>query len=63
MIRRIFHVGLFLAGLFGRMLGRTLSHVVTILGVLVSLLASITVLRDTLAKIGGLESPDHPDWG
>jgi NADH-quinone oxidoreductase subunit L len=42
-------VGALLAGLFGRMLGRTLSHVVTILGVLVSLLASITVLRDVLA--------------
>jgi NADH-quinone oxidoreductase subunit L len=42
-------VGALLAGLFGRVLGRTLSHVVTILGVLVSLLASITVLRDVLA--------------
>jgi len=42
-------VGALLAGLFGRLLGRTLSHVVTILGVLVSLLASITVLRDVLA--------------
>ena len=42
-------VGAILAGLFGRVIGRTLSHVVTILGVLVSLLASITVLRDVLA--------------
>jgi NADH-quinone oxidoreductase subunit L len=42
-------VGAILAGLFGRLLGRTLSHTVTILGVLVSLLASITVLRDVLA--------------
>jgi NADH-quinone oxidoreductase subunit L len=42
-------VGAILAGLFGRVLGRTLSHTVTILGVLVSLLASITVLRDVLA--------------
>jgi NADH-quinone oxidoreductase subunit L len=41
--------GAILAGLFGRVIGRTLSHVVTILGVLVSLLASITVLRDVLA--------------
>ncbi len=42
-------VGAILAGLFGRVIGRTLSHTVTILGVLVSLLASITVLRDVLA--------------
>ncbi|MFM1987729.1 MAG: dehydrogenase subunit [Pseudomonadota bacterium] len=42
-------VGAIIAGLFGRVIGRTLSHVVTILGVLVSLLASLTVLRDVLA--------------
>jgi NADH-quinone oxidoreductase subunit L len=42
-------VGAIIAGLFGRVIGRTLSHAVTILGVLVSLLASLTVLRDVLA--------------
>jgi NADH-quinone oxidoreductase subunit L len=42
-------VGAILAGLFGRVLGRTMSHVVTILGVLVSLIASVTVLLDVLA--------------
>ena len=42
-------VGALLAGLFGRLIGRTLSHTVTILGVLVSLIASVTVLRDVLA--------------
>jgi NADH-quinone oxidoreductase subunit L len=42
-------VGALIAGLFGRLIGRTLSHWVTIIGVLVSLLASITVLRGTLA--------------
>jgi NADH-quinone oxidoreductase subunit L len=42
-------VGALIAGLFGRSIGRTLSHWVTIVGVLVSLLASLTVLRETLA--------------
>jgi NADH-quinone oxidoreductase subunit L len=42
-------VGALIAGLFGRTIGRALSHTVTILGVLVSLIASVTVLRDVLA--------------
>jgi NADH-quinone oxidoreductase subunit L len=42
-------LGAIIAGLFGRVIGRTLSHGVTILGVLVSLLASLSVLRDVLA--------------
>ena len=42
-------VGALIAGLFGRSIGRALSHTVTILGVLVSLIASVTVLRDVLA--------------
>jgi len=35
--------GAIIAGLFGRAVGRTGSHVATILGVLVSLIASVTV--------------------
>jgi NADH-quinone oxidoreductase subunit L len=42
-------LGALLAGLFGRQIGRTLSHVVTIAGVGVSLLASLIVLQDVLA--------------
>jgi len=42
-------VGAIVAGLFGRVVGRTGSHVATILGVLVSLIASVTVMLDVLA--------------
>jgi NADH-quinone oxidoreductase subunit L len=42
-------VGAMIAGFFGRTIGRTASHVVTILGVLISLLTSLTILRDVLA--------------
>jgi NADH-quinone oxidoreductase subunit L len=42
-------LGALLAGLFGRQIGRTLSHVVTIAGVGVSLVASLLVLQDVLA--------------
>jgi NADH-quinone oxidoreductase subunit L len=42
-------VGAIIAGFFGRTIGRTASHIVTILGVLISLLASLTILRDTMA--------------
>ncbi len=41
--------GSLLAGLFGRVIGRTASHVVTILGVLVALIASIIIYRDVQA--------------
>ena len=37
------------AGLFGKFIGRTLSHIVTTLGVLVSLVLSVGVLRDVVA--------------
>ena len=42
-------VGAIIAGFLGRTIGRTASHVVTILGVLISLVASLTILRDVLA--------------
>lgn len=42
-------VGAVIAGFFGNKIGRTLSHWVTILGVAVSMFASITVLKDVLA--------------
>jgi NADH-quinone oxidoreductase subunit L len=42
-------VGAIIAGFFGRTIGRTASHIVTILGVLISLVASLTILRDVLA--------------
>ena len=42
-------VGAILAGLFGRFLGRRLSHWACILGVAVSFFASVAVLRDVLA--------------
>jgi NADH-quinone oxidoreductase subunit L len=42
-------VGAIIAGLFGRKIGRGASHWVTILGVLIALLASLTTLRDVLA--------------
>ncbi|MBA3479476.1 MAG: NADH-quinone oxidoreductase subunit L, partial [Lautropia sp.] len=42
-------VGAIIAGFFGRSIGRTLTHWVAILGVLISLLASMVVLRDVLA--------------
>ncbi len=42
-------VGAMIAGLFGRQIGRTASHSVTILGVLVSLVASVVVLLDVFA--------------
>ena len=41
-------VGAVIAGLFGRRIGRSPSHWVTILGVLVSFCASALVLRDVL---------------
>jgi len=41
-------VGAILAGLFGRALGRTGAHWVTIAGVAVSFVASAIVLRDVL---------------
>ena len=42
-------VGAIIAGFFGRTIGRTASHVVTIAGVLISLLTSLTILRDVMA--------------
>ena len=42
-------IGALIAGLFGRAIGRTMSHVVTIAGVAISLIASIIVLSSTLA--------------
>ncbi len=42
-------VGAIIAGFFGRTIGRTASHVVTILGVLISLLTALTILRDVMA--------------
>jgi NADH-quinone oxidoreductase subunit L len=42
-------VGALIAGLFGRTIGRTLSHVVTIAGVAVALIGSLMVLQQTLA--------------
>jgi NADH-quinone oxidoreductase subunit L len=42
-------IGAIIAGFFGKRIGRTLSHWVTIIGVAVSLIASLTVLRDVLA--------------
>jgi NADH-quinone oxidoreductase subunit L len=42
-------LGAIIAGFFGRLIGRTLTHTIAILGVLVSLVASVTVLRDVLA--------------
>ncbi len=41
--------GALVAGLFGRWIGRTGAHVVTIAGVAVSLVASVLVFRDVLA--------------
>jgi len=42
-------VGAIIAGLFGRLVGRTGSHVATIAGVAVSLIASVVVFQDVLA--------------
>jgi len=42
-------IGALIAGLFGRAIGRTMSHVVTIAGVAIALVASIMVLQSTLA--------------
>jgi NADH-quinone oxidoreductase subunit L len=42
-------VGAIIAGLFGRLVGRTGSHVATIAGVAVSLIASVMVFQDVLA--------------
>ena len=42
-------VGAIIAGFLGRRIGRTATHWVAILGVLISLLASLTVLKDVLA--------------
>ncbi|MFO1321290.1 MAG: NADH-quinone oxidoreductase subunit L [Burkholderiales bacterium] len=41
--------GAILAGLFGRMIGRAGAHTVTILGVLVSFVASVLVFQDVMA--------------
>ena len=41
-------IGAILAGFFGRVIGRRGSHLVTILGVLVSLLLSLSVLKDVI---------------
>ena len=41
--------GALVAGLFGKLIGRTLSHMVTIAGVAVSLVASVLVFQDVLA--------------
>jgi NADH-quinone oxidoreductase subunit L len=41
--------GAIVAGLLGRVIGRTLSHVVTIAGVAVSFIASVLVFQDVLA--------------
>ncbi|MEQ1661392.1 MAG: NADH-quinone oxidoreductase subunit L [Thiobacillus sp.] len=41
--------GALIAGLFGKLIGRTLSHVVTIAGVAISLAASVLVFQDVLA--------------
>ena len=42
-------VGAIIAGFFGRAIGRTLTHWIAILGVFVSLVASLAVLQDVLA--------------
>ena len=42
-------VGALVAGLFGQFIGRTLSHWVTILGVLVSTVASFMIFNDVMA--------------
>ena len=41
--------GAILAGLFGKTIGRTGSHIVTILGVAVALLASLVIYQDVQA--------------
>jgi NADH-quinone oxidoreductase subunit L len=41
--------GALVAGLFGKLIGRTLSHVVTIAGVAVAFVASVLVFQDVLA--------------
>jgi len=41
--------GAILAGLFGKLIGRTGAHVVTIIGVLISFLASIVIFQDVQA--------------
>lgn len=41
--------GAVLAGLFGRAIGRTASHVVTILGVAVAFVASVLIFEDVQA--------------
>ena len=51
-------LGAVIAGLFGRHLGRTLTHWIAILGVLVSLVASLVVLQDVLA--GNVFNGDGP---
>jgi NADH-quinone oxidoreductase subunit L len=50
-------VGAMLAGFFGKQIGRTMSHVVTILGVAISFILSLGVLRDTM---GGMTF--NGDW-
>ncbi len=41
--------GAIVAGLFGRVIGRSLSHIVTIAGVAVSFIASVLIFQDVLA--------------
>ncbi|MDP2830434.1 MAG: NADH-quinone oxidoreductase subunit L [Sulfuricellaceae bacterium] len=41
--------GALIAGLFGRVIGRTLSHLVTIAGVLISFIASVMIYQDVMA--------------
>jgi NADH-quinone oxidoreductase subunit L len=41
--------GAIVAGLFGRIIGRSLSHIVTIAGVAVSFIASVLIFQDVLA--------------
>ncbi len=53
-------VGAILAGFFGRRIGRTLSHWVTILGVAISFFASLSVLRDVMA--GNTFNGDLYEW-
>ena len=42
-------IGALLAGLFGKFIGRTLSHVVTIAGVAVAFVASMMIFQDVNA--------------
>jgi NADH-quinone oxidoreductase subunit L len=54
-------VGAIVAGLFGKQIGRTGAHVVTILGVLISFLCSASVLHDVVAD-GARYSGSVYEW-